>query len=401
MHTQRLVGVIALGLGLTLALLVGLHPARAGPAALTRYVAVEGNDDGGANPCLVSTSPCRTVQHAVDVAACDDEIRVATGVYTGVQFRGGVTQVVYINNSVTIRGGYTTTNWTTPDPLTRLTVLDAQGQGRVVCICGGITPTLDGFVIANGRASEGAGVEVCAGAAPIIRNNVITNNIAFGGWGGGTQVENSNALLEHNRIVSNATPFEGGGVSIVFDSRVTLKNNLIAGNFADTRGAGVRMRDVTVVLLNNTIAHNTGVGGEGVYAANTAITLANNIIVSNTYGLRTDGTLTATIMYNDVWSNTMANYSGLADPTGSNGNISQDPLFTKGPDGDYYLSQVAAGQVANSPAVNAGSASAAALGLDDRSTRTDERADSGTVDMGYHYRAINYRVYLPLVLRNY
>jgi len=64
-------------------------------------------------------------------------------------------------------------------------------------------------------------------------------------------------------------------------------------------------------------------------------------------------------------------------------NIDEDPLFIKG----YYLSQVAAGQLVDSPAVNTGSDLASVLGMDTYTTRTDTVPDSGIVDMGYHYNA--------------
>ncbi len=64
------------------------------------------------------------------------------------------------------------------------------------------------------------------------------------------------------------------------------------------------------------------------------------------------------------------------------GNIDADPLFVSGPVGCYYLSQTAAGQVADSPCVDAGDRTSA---LVDGTTRTDEVADSGIVDMGHHY----------------
>jgi len=67
------------------------------------------------------------------------------------------------------------------------------------------------------------------------------------------------------------------------------------------------------------------------------------------------------------------------------GNIDEAPLFVTGPLGDYYLSQTAAGQDEDSPCVNAGSDTAENLGLDTRTTRTDQAPDTGIVDMGYHY----------------
>ena len=239
MKVNRLFRVLVLGLGLTLALLVGLHKTHAGPAALTRYVTTGGNDGGGTSSCTPSSLPCRTVQQAVDVAANGDEIHVASGIYTGVQARNGVTQVVYINKTVALRGGYTTTldGWTTPYPLTQPTTLDAGGLGRVVYITGDISPTLDGFIIAHGnatglRANCHSDADGCGGgifvldAHPIVVNNVITNNIAAvttanptytTGYGGGLYMNGAiRAVISGNLIISNAgsTAYCGAGGGI-------------------------------------------------------------------------------------------------------------------------------------------------------------------------------------------
>jgi len=65
-----------------------------------------------------------------------------------------------------------------------------------------------------------------------------------------------------------------------------------------------------------------------------------------------------------------------------NNNISEDPNFVFG----YYLSYVPAGQDFNSPCIDIGSTTAAALGLDTYTTRIDGVFDSNIVDLGYHYR---------------
>lgn len=44
--------------------------------------------------------------------------------------------MVYIDKAITLRGGYTLTNWPTPDPAAHPTVLDAQGKGRVFYVKG-------------------------------------------------------------------------------------------------------------------------------------------------------------------------------------------------------------------------------------------------------------------------
>jgi len=358
----------------------------------------------GAGTACTQSSPC-DLQTALTQAVDGDTLYVAGGTYTGTGTGTG-TAVVIVNKSITLYGGWdgAPNGVVGRDPVAHPTIFDGEGQRRVMWIVGNICPTVDGFFVTNGRASGGAGIAIYPyhhpEAAAVIRNNVIINNAATGGWGGGIHIEGGGRpLIEHNRIMSNTTPYEGGGVAIAFESCTTLKNNLIAGNSAGKRGAGIRLRDTWTTLLNNTIAQNAGAGGDGIYAAKTTITLTNNIIVSNTYGLRTDGTLTTTIRHNDVWGNATMNYSGLLDPTGSDGNISLDPLFVSGPDGDYYLSQTAAGQVANSPAVDSGSDSASNLTLHTRTTRTDGQADSGLVDMGYHYKTVE-RVYLPQIHKN-
>lgn len=64
------------------------------------------------------------------------------------------------------------------------------------------------------------------------------------------------------------------------------------------------------------------------------------------------------------------------------GNTPYDPVFVTGPQGDYYLSQIAAGQTVDSSCLDAGDPnSTPTFGT----TRTDEVADQGRADIGYHY----------------
>jgi hypothetical protein len=81
-------------------------------------------------------------------------------------------------------------------------------------------------------------------------------------------------------------------------------------------------------------------------------------------------------------------YTCIQQAVSGTGNIHSDPRFVTGPEGDYYLSQIAAGQASDSPCVDAGSDTAAALGLDVYTTRTDYVGDANAVDMGYHYPII-------------
>ena len=136
MKNRHLVIALALGLGLTVALLwlLGNPPTPVTAAAARRPQQEQGDV---LTVCLGGDCDYDTIQAAVDAAGDGDVIKVAAGTYTGLSVRprddytttGVVTQVVYISKTVTIRGGYTTTNWTAPDPEVNPTTLDAQRKG--------------------------------------------------------------------------------------------------------------------------------------------------------------------------------------------------------------------------------------------------------------------------------
>ena len=85
-------------------------------------------------PAGPPTCDFSTVQAAVDAAESAGVIKVAQGTYTDIHVRGGLTQVVYISKTLTVRGGYTTSDWTSPNPLAHAAILDAQQLGRVMVI---------------------------------------------------------------------------------------------------------------------------------------------------------------------------------------------------------------------------------------------------------------------------
>ena len=294
----RLLAPIALGLGLVLALLWlldnGLSTSAAAVAEL--HVCPSG--------CTYSS-----IQAAVDDATDDDVIEVAAGDYTDLHQRVGITQVVYISKTVTIQGGYTTTNWTTPDPAANLTSLDAQGGGRVLVIRGA-GPTIAGFTITGGSGDySGGGINV-ENASPVIRDNQIKWNSAKGD-GGGIFVNRGAAQILHNRIFSNTATW-AGGLRIINDADVTIIANQIISNVAQISGGGIELDccgSTTPLIAQNFIVNNNGgLQGGGVWVMSTQAKLVNNIIADNqaNYGasIYLDGSayypVSATILHNTL-----------------------------------------------------------------------------------------------------
>nr|HID14924.1 right-handed parallel beta-helix repeat-containing protein [Anaerolineae bacterium] len=228
------------------------------PITGTRYVAPNGRDEN--NNCTdLNYDACATMQHAVDQAATGDEVRVAYGVYTDVHATGVYTQVVYLEESLTLRGGYATDDWDTAAPVARPTVLDAAGQGRVVYVAGGITPTIEGFHLRRGYVNgDGAGLYIAAGAEPRIAQCHIYSNTAsgIGSKGGGVYYGGTgNPVFERNTIYSN-TAEDGGGVYLAGGSPAVW-NSVIYRNTAGDLGGGLYNGSGSPTVWNNTFYSNT------------------------------------------------------------------------------------------------------------------------------------------------
>jgi hypothetical protein len=306
---KTLLVALALGLGLTLAvhLLLDVESsARAAPVA-ELHVCPTG--------CAYSS-----IQAAVDDADAGDVIKVAQGTYTDIHQRSGVTQVVYFDQSVTVRGGYTTTNGFAdpPDSVAYPTVLDAQDQGRVVFVSSGVTVTLEGLRLTGGNASGmgggpgplyydsgggfyadqatttisdciivsnrsvGAGGGYVKGGTFNLHHSIITGNVAITYSSGGLFLFSlSSGTLNWNTIISNSAA-SGGGLYIAYGlSNTLLSQNSIVSNTATNNGGGVFMNS-GAALRDNELAYNTAENSGGaLYIVSRAPIIAFNRIVHN------------------------------------------------------------------------------------------------------------------------
>jgi hypothetical protein len=224
----------------------------------------------------------------VDAAGEGDVIKIATGVYTDVNTRDGLAQIVYVDKSVVICGGYTSDFEHPADPTANPTTLDALGRGRVLYIKGAISPTVKGLRIAGGNASglgggpwgdAGGGIYV-KDASAVIRENHVFNCTAK--HGGGLYLGNSSSHLAENTIVFNNAAYWGGGIDL-YHSPATLTQNIIRNNTASESG-GLSLYESDAILTGNTISDNTAgkYGGGGLSAYGSEATISGNTITSNT-----------------------------------------------------------------------------------------------------------------------
>jgi hypothetical protein len=312
MDKKQLIYPFILGVGMILSVMWVLEPKSEAIAADENSpdvwrVATSGLDF---DECGTESDPCQTIQYAIDLAQGSDQVLVAAGVYSDVQQRNAITQVVYIDKDISLRGGYTITNWTEYNPISNPTILDARGLGRVVYIAGGTSTVLEGLRITGGNGSgllgearntdAGGGIYGVGSTVTISDCQVFSNTGSTMGNanGGGIYLWKSTVLLLHNQIFSNTASTiggEGGGVFLTgykpYYCLASVLDNVIKNNVA-SRGASGEGGGVAVVFgCNATISHNQilsntacldggGVGG-GVYLYDAPASLYDNLIQGN------------------------------------------------------------------------------------------------------------------------
>jgi hypothetical protein len=240
---------------------------------------------------------------------------------------------------------------------------------------------------------SGGGIRIAEG---VITNCTIKGNHAFGavqyGPSGGGISCGTNTIV-NNCTVSNNQALSGGGIGCTFGNP-SIMNSIIMGNSAERWGGGIYCEwDAHANISNCTITGNSAEEGGGIGCLDSSPTLVDCILWddSATSGLEIRGHTiygsdSIRISYSDIQGGQIAAYlTGNTTLNYGPGNINADPRFVSGTIGDYFLSQIAAGQSSNSPCVDAGSTISIVHGMDKITTRTDKATDTGWVDMGYHY----------------
>jgi len=272
------------------------------------------------------------------------------------------------------------------------TIINCIFSGNEVCFSQGTSygggmfnnyssPTLTNckFIgnLVDGDGAAGGGMFNYVGS-PTLTNCTFIGNSANGynAGGGGMYNDGSSPNITNCEFSGNSADYYGSGMFNYVGSPTLTNCTFTENEAADFGGGMYNYSNSDPNIVNCTfIGNSVSKFGGGIYNTGSSPNITNCILWGNSAptGPQIYGSA-ATVSFSDVqggWTGT--------------GNINADPRFVSGPGGNYYLSQIASGQAFDSPCVNAGSDTAANLGMDLFTTRTDRVCNVGIVDMGYHY----------------
>jgi hypothetical protein len=381
-----------------------------------------------------------TIQAAINVATFGDTVLVAPGTYReNINFGGkAITVRSESGPQVTVIDGRNadpvvifTSGEGRGSVLNGFTLQNGrrdQDEGGGIRIRGS-SPKITNNVIRNNQACFGGGIGIGFGS-PLVQLNTITGNTSGGNavcdglGGGGISIQGDSSAEILDNVISDNVSSNGGGILMFAAGTPIIKRNIIKGNTASNgqrQGGGiyiftqatqtVNQSDALIVqnlitgnkaaagggiswslpstargpiLVNNTIADNNAQSSSGIYASgfDARTELTNNIIVAKPgqTALSCGAREQLIIRFNNIFSSGGMAYDGsCSDRTGTEGNISADPLFANPTLGDYHPQLL-------SPSIDAGDNRAP--NLPDTDLDGDPRILDGdgngtaTIDMG-------------------
>jgi predicted outer membrane repeat protein len=170
-------------------------------------------------------------------------------------------------------------------------------------------------VFRGNHARAGAGVNSPNyGANFRVRDCIFEGNSSDGNHGGAIRVHEATLVIDGCLFVGNHAAEDGGAILCIDGGATQVRNCTFWGNGAARNGGTIAVwYGAAPILTNNIIAAATQAGGVFCSSGD------------------------PTFSCNDAWANLGGDYVGCPDPTGSGGNISQDPRLCDPENGDFHL----------------------------------------------------------------
>ncbi|NUM80948.1 right-handed parallel beta-helix repeat-containing protein [bacterium] len=293
-----------------------------------------------------------SIQEAIDFAEFNSRIKIKSGVYY---------ETLMLKSFVNI---------------------DGEGIGKTVIVSGGDKPILQAYNLSGGLVTDLSfeftkptsvpvfsarystfsiekcsfrfgtyGADISSASSVQMRQCTLANNsiagvrvdkrstgtvsggLIFNNGGDGIQlIAYASSSVEHNTIRDNA------GHGIFLDKNSV---NRVSGNYIYDNGKnGIHVAGkASPILRNNTILKNgkdsSAIFGYGIFISNTvSLTLINNNIVKNKFGIGVANARDVQLSYNNVWQNKNDNYVNINPHTTD---VSVDPKFVNELQNDFRI----------------------------------------------------------------
>lgn len=284
-----------------------------------------------------ASSNAQAVRDAVAAAPEGSVVKIA-GICAGVQAQDSTSQTVMITQSLTLAGGYTTTNWTTPNLVANPTILDAQNGGRVIRANASVF-TVTGITVQRGASGsdDGAGIYLAGNTLNLINSQVLSNTNTGRGGGAYAYVSAniSGTLFRNNTTGGNY----GGGFYSFTGGDIYITNSQFISNTGDGGGALIDGGANNFVIANTQFLSNTGAGSGGGFSSFAANTVVTGSLFQGNRANASGGGL------HSFYNLTVTNTRFIANSANSGGGLVNTNLFE--PKNATVVNSLFAGNTAN------------------------------------------------------